>query len=206
MVLVPQKETLKILAKYNIPTTVSEIHTKTSALKTKLKFPVVLKALSEKIVHKTDAGAVVTGIENRTELEQKLKSISSRIKFVDLKFLLQKQESGKEVIIGMKRDAQFGPVILFGLGGVFVEVYKDVSFRVAPLSQKDIKDMMNEVKAIKILKGVRGEKAVNIKALADILKKISLLSIKEKDITEIDFNPVIVNEKKAVVVDARLIR
>jgi acyl-CoA synthetase (NDP forming) len=172
-------------------------------------FPLVLKIASATIVHKSDVGGIMTGINNIDELKKALIDMEQRIRnqFPDTKlgFLLQKQEKGKEVIIGMKRDNQFGPVILFGMGGIFVEVFKDVSMRIAPLEKKDIDDMIKEIKSYKILAGFRGEKAVDVAALADILDKVSSLSLHEKQINEIDFNPVIVDGDHAIVVDARMI-
>jgi len=202
--LIEEKEAEKILKRYKIPICISKIcNSKKDVFSCKIEFPIVLKALSPKIIHKTDSGAVIVGIKNKTELRMAFEKFK---KFGEINYLIQKQEEGKEIIIGMKRDAQFGPVILFGLGGVFVEVFKDVSFRIAPLSKKDIYEMINEIKAIKILKGFRGEKSVNLDKVSDILSKLSVLSLKEKHISEIDFNPVIVNETRAVVVDARLIK
>ncbi len=209
--LLNQKKTLSLLGKYNIPVSKSVITTGTDALRqcTKVGFPLVLKAVSDKIVHKTDAGGIAVNIQSKAGLKAEIKNMEARIRKIfpkiDLNYMLQKQESGKEVIIGMKRDAQFGPVILFGLGGVFVELFKDVSMRVAPLTKNDIEEMIKEVKAYKILSGYRGEKPVNIASLAGIISRISRLSLKEKHISEIDLNPVIVNGKKAVVVDARVI-
>jgi acyl-CoA synthetase (NDP forming) len=112
--------------------------------------------------------------------------------------------NGQEIIIGMKRDVIFGQVILFGLGGVFVEVLKDVSLRIAPLIIKDCRDMINEIKGKKILYGFRNIPKTNQLAIIDLLLKTSKLAINEKNIAELDFNPVMV-DKKAVVVDARII-
>ena len=210
MKLLSQHATLRLLRKYNIPYTRTLLFKdKPEVEKQQFSYPVVLKLLNEKIVHKSETGAVITDIKNKTQLiheisraETKIRRIYGRI---ELNYMIQKQEYGHEVIIGMKRDPQFGPVILFGLGGIFVEVFKDVSMRIAPLTDKDIKQMF-EIKSTKILNGCRGEKPVCLKDLRNILKKISKLSIHEKDIMEIDFNPVIVNEKYATVVDVRMLK
>jgi len=119
--------------------------------------------------------------------------------------LIQPMMKGKEIIIGMKRDPFFGPVIVFGLGGIFVEILKDVSMRIAPLTKKDASEMLTEIKGIEILKGARGEKSVNFKALQKIILSLSRLSLKHREIKEIDLNPVMVDEKEARVVDARII-
>ena len=112
-------------------------------------------------------------------------------------------ERGKEIIVGMTRDPQFGSVLMFGLGGVFVEVLKDVSFRIAPIGKEEAEEMIEEIKASKILKGIRGEKPVNTEKLVDILVKVSKLA-ENKKILEVDLNPVIVNETSAIIVDARI--
>jgi acetate---CoA ligase (ADP-forming) subunit beta len=211
MDLLPQQATLGLLAKYKIPYTESNIYgSKEKLFSANPSYPVVLKILSKDIVHKSDSGAVMTGIGDIDEMKTRLEAAEAKIRMqykdAKLEYMLQKQEKGKEVIIGMKRDAQFGPVILFGLGGVFVEVFKDVCMRIAPLSRKDADEMIKSIKAYKILSGYRGEKPVNGQALAEIILKISELSMKEKDIQEIDFNPVMVNESYATVVDARMLR
>jgi acyl-CoA synthetase (NDP forming) len=112
---------------------------------------------------------------------------------------------GQECIIGMIQDRQFGPVIMFGLGGIFVEILKDVSFRVAPLAQQDIDEMVKEIKGYKILTGIRGQKSKDIEAIKDILAKLSEIAIDNPEIKEIDLNPVIVHEKGASIVDSRVI-
>jgi acyl-CoA synthetase (NDP forming) len=207
-----QEKTLSLLTKYQIPFSASVLcQNKIEALQkaSSVGFPLVLKVQSPDIIHKTDVGGIRTGISSQSELTEALTTMEAAIRKSMPKakfgFMLQKQETGKEVIIGMKRDEQFGPVILFGMGGILVELYKDVSMRIAPLEEQDIKSMMAEIKGNRILEGYRGEKAVNMSALADILTKISNLSIGEENIKEIDFNPVIVNAEYAKVIDARMI-
>jgi len=112
---------------------------------------------------------------------------------------------GNEVAIGMNRDDQFGPTIMFGLGGIFIEILKDVSLRVAPINKNEALEMIKEIKGFKILDGARGNKKANINTLVDILVNVSNLSLKEEQIKSIDFNPVIVNESKALVADFRII-
>jgi len=201
-------ETAKFLKKYKIPYAPTEVVAKKDILKTKIGFPLVLKAVSDDIVHKTDSGGVIVGIRDKKELNAAVHQMESAVKKhypkAHIDFMLQKMEPGTEVIIGMKRDAQFGPVILFGLGGVFVEVFKDVAMKIAPLTNKDAMDMIKQVKAYRILAGYRS-KPLCIKGLADIIIKISRLAVKEKQIAEIDFNPVMVDERRAIVVDARMI-
>ena len=118
---------------------------------------------------------------------------------------LSPQALGHEVLIGMKRDSNFGPVIVFGLGGIFVEILKDVSRRVAPLSPIDADEMMAEIKGYKLLTGARGQKPVNLSALRKIILAVSKMSLEHPEIKSLDLNPVIVNEKEAYLVDVRVI-
>ena len=176
-----------------------------------VKYPIVLKIFSEKIIHKTDKGGVILDLKNKKEAIKafkKLKKISAKggSAFGGSKVLMQSMLSQRqEVIIGMKKDPQFGPVIMFGLGGIFVEVIKDVSFRVCPVSKKDALEMIKEIKSYKVLTGLRGKQSVNINALADIIVKLSEFGLKEK-VEEIDLNPVMVNNKVAFVVDVRIMQ
>ncbi|MBD3310675.1 acetyl-CoA synthetase, partial [Candidatus Woesearchaeota archaeon] len=109
-----------------------------------------------------------------------------------------------EVIIGMKRDPQFGPAIMFGLGGIMVEIMKDVSFRITPVDKKTALEMIKEVQAIKVLQGARGKRPADLDKLAEIITKTSKMAEKHEEITELDFNPVIAYGDKAIVVDARI--
>jgi acetyl-CoA synthetase (ADP-forming) len=167
----------------------------------KLKYPIAMKIASDKIIHKSDAGGVILNIKNE---EQAIESFI-KLQKISKEIIAQEMVYGKEVIIGMKKDSQFGHVVMFGLGGIFVEVVKDVSFRVCPIDFEEANKMIKDVKAYNILSGVRGEKSVNIKALAEIIVKVSKLSLNE-DITEIDLNPVMVNHDRATIVDVRIMK
>lgn len=205
-------KTIKLLDKYKISYPKSRLATspeKATKIAKELGYPVVLKIISKDIVHKSDVGGVKVNLKTEEELtsayEELLKSVKKKSPKAKLEgVLVQKMESGIEAIIGMKRDPQFDAVIMFGLGGVFVEVLKDVSFRIAPIDKIQAEKMINEIQAIEILKGVRGEKPVKISALVDLLVKVSKLSITNKKILELDLNPVIVDEKSAKVADVRL--
>lgn len=213
MTLLSQDKTLKLLKKYKIPIVESHLATnpgKANNFSKMLGFPVVMKIDSPNIIHKSDVGAVITNIKDGTDAEIAYHKIieNSVHHDKDAKIngvLIQKQLKGRELIIGMKRDNQFGPVIVFGLGGVFVEILKDVSRRIAPISKSDAKEMIEEIKAKKALNHFRGDAPVKKEQLIDMLLKISNLSIKEKNIAEIDFNPVIASSKEIYVVDARVI-
>jgi len=182
-----------------------------SAIAAEIGFPVVLKIASPDIVHKTDAGGVKVGLKNKTEVEKAYGEImkAAREKFPGAKIEGAAVESmarpGIEIIIGTFKDAQFGPVIMFGLGGIFVEVLKDVSFRIVPIARRDAAEMIKEIKAYSLLKGYRGMEPADISALEDILMKVSDFVDKTPEIKEIDLNPVIAYKDSAVAVDARIV-
>ncbi len=195
------EESLKLLEKYNLPVAgfraVSSERDAISAAGA-LRFPVVMKIVSEKHTHKTDVGGVMTHLYDADDVQaafRKLGKISKEI-------MIQKQIVGIETIIGLKHDPTFGCVMLFGLGGIFVEAMRDVSFRVCPISNKDASDMIMEIKGSRVLMGFRGKKC-DLEALKSLLIDVSHLAGKE-NIKEMDLNPVIVNENKAWIVDARI--
>ncbi len=171
--------------------------------KVNLKFPVVVKASSPKILHKTDVGAVVLGVKDKEELRKVAKEFKQ--KFPDAKILVEEMEEKKlEVIIGVIHDATFGLAIMFGLGGIFVEVLKDVTFRVIPITRQDAEEMLSEIKGSKLLEGFRGIK-VDREAVIELLLKISDLAQKlEGVLDQMDLNPVFVKEQGVVVVDAKI--
>lgn len=212
----PQILITKILESYKI--TVPKISCAKSA-KEAIKdadligYPVALKISSDEVLHKTDVGGVRLAIKNKEEVVKAYNEIIKNIKkqFPKAKIkgvLVQKMyHMGREVIIGMKRDSIFGPLIMFGLGGIYVEVMKDVSFRVAPFSKSEALEMINEVKAIKLLKGVRGEAPADIKTISDTIIKISQLIMDYPEIKELDINPLLVFNKGegVVALDARFL-
>jgi len=171
--------------------------------KVNLRFPVVVKASSPKILHKTDVGAVVLGVKDKEELKKVAEEFKQ--KFPDAKILVEEMEDKKlEVIIGVIHDATFGLAIMFGLGGIFVEVLKDVTFRVIPITRQDAEEMLSEIKGSKLLEGFRGIK-VDREAVIDLLLKISELAQKlEGVLDQMDLNPVFVKEQGVVVVDAKI--
>ncbi len=201
------QETERILSKYKIPFCKTEIFNskeKAFSFAQKIGFPVVLKIYGQKVLHKSDLGGVKINIkEEDFDLAWEEITDNVRGKLID-GILVQEMLYGEEIVIGMNRDDQFGPTIMFGLGGIFVEVIRDFSLRVAPINKKEAMEMIREVKGFKLLNGARGKEKVNINSLADILIKISTLSMKE-EIKSIDFNPVIVNSSKALVADFRII-
>jgi len=177
----------------------------------KIPYPLAIKVVSPDIIHKSDAGGIKLDLKDEKDVEKAFKEILNSAGKVTTKervlgtLISPMAAKGQECIIGMIRDSQFGPVIMFGLGGIFVEVLKDVSFRVAPLAEEDIDEMIKEIKGYKILTGIRGEKAKDINAIKSILAKLSEIAINHAEIEEIDLNPVIVHEKGVSIVDSRII-
>jgi len=196
-------EGFAILESKNIPLTP---YTKVSSIEDAKKFvskegyPVVLKL--DSTLHKTEFKGVKVNLFNEEMLIKALEDLRE-IAFknnIAPEFIIQKQIEGVEVIIGLKKDPIFGKVVLLGSGGILTEILKDISFRVVPVTKKDIKQMVEEISAKKLLEGYRGSRAVNLNKLVDIILKIQKLNY-----SEIDLNPVILNEKGAFVVDVRLI-
>jgi acetyl-CoA synthetase (ADP-forming) len=174
-------------------------------------FPVVLKIVSTDVIHKSDIGGVALGLQTPEEVVEAFESIRQNLSTYSpsarmLGVLVQRMvQRGVEVIAGAARDPQFGPIIMFGLGGIFVEALDDVSFRIAPIDIADASEMIEEIKGYIVLKGVRGGSPSDIKAIAEVLVKLSNLIIKEEEVLEVDLNPVVVYPEGAVVVDARVI-
>ena len=177
----------------------------------KLTPPYVLKVVSQDILHKSDIGGVVTDIKNIKALNnvwtKMVKNISHKMPTARIDgFLLEEMSpKGVEVIIGGLRDTQFGPVVMFGTGGISVELMKDVSYRLAPLDKKEAIEMIREVKGYPLLTGFRGSKPADIESLSEAIIKLSEILIKIKDIKEIEINPLLVYEKGVAAVDVRII-
>lgn len=205
------KKAEQLLLKYQIPfcrTAIVTSYDKAKIFAEQFGYPIVLKVSSPEVLHKTDLGLVKVGIRDQKELEIVFNKFTDKIKkrkINQAEILIQQQLFGLETVAGMKRDDQFGPVIMFGLGGVLIEILEDVSFRIAPITKKNAEQMIEEIKGYKILKGFRSQKAVNITKLAEIIISLSRLAIKEQKIVEADLNPIIVNEKGAWVADPRFL-
>ena len=189
------------LKKLNIPVAKHSVASSLSEVERSAKnygFPVVLKLISPKVIHKTEAGGVKV-VHDLSELRE-----TANLYLKQGKVLIQEHCSGVEMFLGIKKDASFGHVLLTGIGGIFVEVYKDVSFRVCPIEAKDAEQMLSELKGKALLSGVRGQKPVNQKALIDAMVKLSHLPDK-LGIEELDVNPFFINDKEGKAVDARLV-
>jgi len=173
-------------------------------------YPVVMKIVSEDIIHKSDAGGVVVGPKNAREVDEAFNKILTNAKNYKADanirgvFISQMVPKATEVIVGVTRDPTFGPVVMFGLGGIFVEIMKDVVFRVAPFPKDEARHMIDEIKSKPMLYGARGTKPADIDALVETIYIISQLVSQVDDIKELDINPLFALEKGASAVDARI--
>lgn len=175
----------------------------------RIGYPVVMKVVSPQIVHKTEFGAVKVNITSSEEVKKAysnlMKSALSHEGVEIMGILVSKMLKGLEIIVGSTRDPQFGPLLMFGLGGIFVEVFKDVSYRIAPLEEIDVEEMLSELKGSKLIHGFRGMEGVNIEDLKRVLISISTLLTDLQDILEMDLNPIFGNSTEVRVADARII-
>jgi len=206
------KESLKLIKKYKLPIVKSFYSLDFEKIKRaflKMKKPVVLKVYSPDIVHKTDVGCLVSGIYSLNQLKDAYKKIlKNAFSFnpnarIDA-FVLQESAKGIELIVGAKSDETFGKIILFGLGGIYTEIFEDVSIRVLPIDEKDVDSMIKQIRGFKILSGYRGKK-YNLEDLKKLILKVAKLFEKE-DIREIDFNPIFLDEKEAKIADWKFYR
>lgn len=210
MKILTEYEAKKLLLKYGIPVTKESIANSPDeafAIASQIGTPVAMKISSPDISHKSDVGGVVLNVSAHEARSTYINIISHIKKVAPLAriegILVQKMApQGHELIVGLKKDAQFGHALMFGLGGIFVEVYKDVSFRVVPIEKSEALDMISQIRGYPILKGIRGRKPANIEAIANVLVSVSEMSQKE-NIIELDINPLMVNETEAIAVDAR---
>ena len=166
-------------------------------------YPVVAKIVSPEIIHKSDVQGVVVGIDNDDLLTQTLHRISKLKGFTGM--LIAEMVKGLELIVGAKNDFQFGPMIVLGMGGIGVEIYKDAALRMAPLTAGDFASMTNELKARKLLAGYRGSEPVNMNALKTLLLNFSKMMVDLQEIVEsVDLNPVMCSSKACIIADSRI--
>jgi acetyl-CoA synthetase (ADP-forming) len=171
-----------------------------------LGYPLVLKGCSPDLAHKTEKGMVKLDIRSEQEAVQAFDELASRMEGNAKEILVQEMIRGpRELVAGMTRDPQFGPCVMFGLGGIFTEILKDIAFRVAPLEKRDALDMTQEIKARKILGALRGMPAADMDLLCDILMKVGGIGMENDLIQEIDINPLILSGDKPVAVDALVV-
>jgi acetyl-CoA synthetase (ADP-forming) len=209
-----ETEAKAVCRDYGIPVTKSELATneqEAARLAEKIGFPVVLKILSPDIIHKSDVGGVMVNLKDEKEVRNAYQQIMKNVKNHNAKakilgILVQEMApSSTEVIVGAIKDPQFGPALMFGLGGVFVEVLRDVTFRIAPVAADEAREMIGEVKAYPLLKGYRGSPPADIDAIVKIILATSKLVMEHQEVKELDLNPIMVYEKGAKTVDARII-
>lgn len=207
-------ESKQLLKTLGIPTTETRLATtreEAVTLSGEIGYPCVLKISSPDITHKSDAGGVKVGLKDSDEVAAAYDAIMASCldKFpqaaVEGVTVQNMARPGLEVIVGMATDPQFGPVIMFGLGGVWVEVLKDVSFKIAPLTKHDAKSAVREIRAARLLDGFRGSEPVDTGALEDILLRVSEFVAKTPEVKEMDLNPIFAYADGAVAVDARVI-
>jgi len=203
-----------VCMEYGIPVTRFKVAlTQDEAVKfaDQIGYPTVLKIVSPDVLHKWDLGGVMLNLKSATEVKDAYNKILENVKRhkPDAKIigmLVQEMApSSTEIIVGSIKDPQFGPALMFGLGGIFVEVLKDVTFRIAPITETDAREMITEVKGYPVLKGYRGQPPADVNAIVKILMNTSRLIMDHTEIKELDLNPIMVYDKGAKTVDARII-
>jgi acyl-CoA synthetase (NDP forming) len=209
-----ENESQQICALHHIPTPKSGKVSSASEAILKAKeigFPVVLKIISPQILHKSDVGGVILNIKDEKELEAQYEKLLVEIGKREpsakiLGILVEKMmPPSTEVIVGGIRDSQFGPSIMFGIGGIFAEIYDDVAFRVAPIDKIDASNLVHEIKGYKILEGARGKPPADLNSLINVLISVSDLMMEHDAISQLDLNPVIVYSDGVCAVDVRII-
>ena len=212
--LLTEVESKELLKKAGIPVVeakLSRSKKEAISISKEMGFPVVMKISSSDVVHKSDSGGVKLGLANAAQVGKAYSELMSSVKRAYPEAEIQgvsvqtMAPPGVEVIVGMSKDPQFGPVLMFGLGGILVEVLKDVSFRIVPVTARDAREMIREIKGYPILEGYRGQKPASIPTLEKLIVKVSQFIEKNPHIKELDLNPIFAYPDKAVAVDARII-
>jgi len=201
-------ESKQVLASYGIPVTkellVNNLQDLINATE-EIGYPLVLKGCSSGIAHKTEKGLIRVDIRNEAEAKAAFEKITANIGTEDAILVQEMVKGQRELVIGLTRDPQFGPCVMFGLGGIFTEILKDISFRVAPLEERDALEMMQDIKGHKILEAVRGMEAADLNIFSNILIKVGQIGLENEHIKEIDINPVIISGNQPVAVDALVV-
>jgi acetyl-CoA synthetase (ADP-forming) len=209
-----ENEAKTILTEYSIPVTKSNLaknETEATEHADRIGYPIVLKIVSPDIIHKSDAGGVLINLKTTAEVDNAYKKIIENVKKykADAKILgvlvQEMAPQSTEVIVGAINDPQFGQTVMFGLGGIFVELLKDVNFRIAPLTAEEAKEMIAQLKAFPLLNGYRNTPPVDLDALIRIICNVSRLVMEQPEIKELDLNPIMAYPKGAKVVDVRII-
>ena len=199
----------QVLAAYGIPVTLEfVVQSRATAIEKAeaIGYPVALKASGENVPHKTESDWIALNLKDRAQVESAYSDLMSRSDGVFEEILVQQMVKGnRELMVGLKRDPQFGPCVLFGIGGVLAEILEDISIRVAPLERLDAMDMMEDIRAKRILDAFRGRPPVDREALADILTAVGRIGLEHAGIAEIDINPIKLFNGKPVAVDALMV-
>lgn len=204
-----EHESKELLRAYEIPVT-REIVVKTQEELKKatgeIGYPLVMKGCASDLAHKTEQGLVKVDLRNDEEALAAFQEITTNMQDQPKAVLVQELIKGsRELMVGLTRDAQFGPCVMFGLGGIFTEILKDISFRVAPIEKRDAEEMMQEIKGRKILGNVRGMPAADLEKLTEILIRVGEIGLENDAIKEIDINPLILSGNRPVAVDALVV-
>jgi len=204
-----ENESKKLLSEYGIPVT-QEKTVKTEkdavAAASEIGYPVVLKGSGEELTHKTELNLIELNIRDEKELREAFKRLVGSSKAKVEEVLVQQMVKGdRELVVGLTRDPQFGPCVMFGLGGIFTEILKDTAFRIAPLSRWDAMDIMEDIRGKKILEAFRGKPPVDKELLADILIAVGNMGMENDRISEIDINPLKLIGGKPIAVDALVV-
>ncbi len=202
-------ESKQLLAAYQIPVTSEELVNNPEGLLRaayKIGYPVVIKGCAAQIVHKTEKRLIRVDVRNDAEARTAFEEIMAGMNGAGDNILVQEMVKGqRELVVGLNRDPQFGPCVMFGLGGIFTEILKDIVFRIAPLKKRDALEMMQDIQAKKILEPIRGMPAADKDLLADMLMTVGRIGLELEMIKEIDINPIIISAGKPVAVDALVI-
>ncbi|MYH67286.1 MAG: acetyl-CoA synthetase [Dehalococcoidia bacterium] len=192
-------------------TTLAQTREEAAAQAEAMGYPVALKVVSPNVAHKSDVGGVVLGLESHNDVAEGYDEIIRSVQAAQPSAVIEgvsvqeMASPGVEVIVGMTTDPQFGPVMMFGLGGIMVEVLGDVAFRLAPLGEGDARDMIDEIQGRQVLDGVRGQPPVDIAAIEAMLDRVSEFAAARPEVAELDLNPVIASPEGAIAVDARIV-
>jgi len=212
---ITEQSAAAVLAAYGIRVPAGEVAKDLKAAQEtaeRIGYPVAAKIASPDILHKSDVGGIRVGIEGPEELASAYEEILGKARaymadaVIDGVLVQEMVPEGREVIIGIDRDPTFGPLLMFGLGGIYVEILKDVVFRLCPVDKAQAREMISEIGAYGLLRGARGQKSADIDAIADVLVKVSLLAVEHPEILELDINPLIVGDASfgAIAADVRI--
>jgi len=212
--LLTEIEAKQVLEQAGVPVSPARLaKTKDDAVKmaNELGYPIVLKIVSPQITHKSDVGGVALGLSSADEVAAAFERVVASAKkavpsaTIEGVAVQRMEKQGTEVIVGMTTDPQFGPVMMFGLGGVMVEILKDVAFRVVPINERDARQMIHEIKGYPVLEGFRGHDPADVAKLQELLLKVSSFIEANPEVAELDLNPVFAYKDGAIAVDARIV-